>query len=114
VEKLTLTYYEGTINRAFIRGRNVLPNGDYGKVKHDRTLIPSEFPEWLIEFINAEEAHTEDRVTGEIKHNISPVIGWLRMDAKRGIPDDDRKRLAEWRSSADKAGKVIAAMLRGA
>ena len=113
VERLSLKYRNGEIQQAHLRGPNVLPNGEIGRLFHDRTLLASEFPGWLIEFINAEEAHTEDRVIGEIKHNIAPVIGWLRMDAKRGIPDDDGTRLGEWRSSADKAGKVIAAMMRG-
>lgn len=47
-------------------------------------------------------------IRGEIKHNISPVIGWLRMDAKMGRVDDDKDRLNEYRSRVDKAAEDIA------
>jgi sulfate adenylyltransferase subunit 1 (EFTu-like GTPase family) len=50
-------------------------------------------------------------VTGEIKHNISPVIGWLRMDAKNGRVDDDKDRLNEYRSRVAKAAESIVALL---
>lgn len=52
IETLSLTYHEGKITNVFVRGKNVLPDGVTGKLYHDRTLLTSEFPDWLVEFID--------------------------------------------------------------
>ena len=52
-----------------------------------------------------------EKVTGEITHNISPVVGWLRIDAKQGRVDTDMDRLNEYRSRVTKAAESIVALL---
>lgn len=113
VERLSLKYRNGRVVQVHLRGPNLLPNGEQGKLYHDRVLLVSEFPGWLIEFINKEEVAQEEKVLGEIRHHIAPVIGWLRMDAKRGIVDDDRSRLNHFRDQSVKASQKIARIMRG-
>lgn len=52
-------------------------------------------------------AELRDKVKMEIHHHISPVIGWLRSDAAKGIADWDRKRLDQWEERAGLAVDAI-------
>lgn len=55
-----------------------------------------------------------ERVKGEIAHHISPVIGWLRMDAAKGVADADGKRHDAWLERLDKAAEAVADLLEAA
>jgi hypothetical protein len=48
-----------------------------------------------------------ETVRGEISHHISPVIGWLRLDAANGKSDTDGKRHEAWLERLDKAAEAI-------
>ncbi|UXM90924.1 hypothetical protein [Paenarthrobacter sp. JL.01a] len=53
-----------------------------------------------------------ERIRGEISHHISPVIGWLRLDAEKGRSDDDGKRHDAWLERLDKATEAVAELVK--
>ena len=61
--------------------------------------------------MNARDELSE-RIKGEISHHISPVIGWLRLDAAKGVADNDAKRHDAWLERLDKAAESIAEMVK--
>jgi len=52
VELLTVTWIDGVAHRVFVRGQSVLGDGRKGKLKHDRTLVGAEIPEWMDELLD--------------------------------------------------------------
>lgn len=52
-----------------------------------------------------------EMVKGEIAHNITPVIGWLRWDAKVGRDDTDQKNLTAYRERLDRAANDVVALI---
>jgi len=54
-----------------------------------------------------------EKVKGEIAHNITPVIGWLRSDAIRGRDDSDEKNLNEYRARLQKAAEDVVKLIEG-
>jgi hypothetical protein len=50
-------------------------------------------------------------IEAEIHHNISPVIGWLRMDAAKGRVDEDQSRLNAFNERVTKAAEDIASIV---
>jgi hypothetical protein len=50
-------------------------------------------------------------VEAEIQHNISPVIGWLRMDASKGKVDEDESRVKAFNERVTKAAEDIASII---
>lgn len=47
VEQMTVSWVNGEINRIFVRGQSVRADGQFGKWRHDRNLLPSTLPEEL-------------------------------------------------------------------
>ena len=60
----------------------------------------------------SEKNDLRERVKGEISHHISPVIGWLRLDATKGLTDEDGRRHESWLERLDKAAESIAEMVK--
>jgi len=54
-----------------------------------------------------------EKVRGEISHHISPVIGWLRMDASKGRVDTDESRHKAWLERLGLAAEAIVKMAEG-
>jgi len=52
-----------------------------------------------------------EAIKGEIAHNITPVIGWLRWDAKMGRDDSDKTNLNEYRARLQKAAEDVANLI---
>lgn len=52
-------------------------------------------------------------IEAEIGHHISPVIGWLRMDAVKGRVDTDQKRSKQYYERQRLAAEAIAEKVRG-
>jgi len=61
--------------------------------------------------MSQEREELVEMVKGEIAHNISPVIGWLRYDASIGRDDADKKNLQAYRERLDKAAADVVALI---
>ena len=52
--------------------------------------------------------NNKEKIKAEISQHISPLIGWLRMDAVHGKKDFYGERLNEWYERLDLAAEAIA------
>jgi hypothetical protein len=50
-------------------------------------------------------------IKAEIAHNITPVIGWLRLDAQAGRVDADKSRYNAYEERLQKAAEDVAALM---
>ena len=55
-----------------------------------------------------------ESVKAEISHNISPLIGWLRMDAVAGVADFDGKRHDAYMERLQKAAEDVVKVIEKA
>ncbi|MEQ4566202.1 hypothetical protein [Paenarthrobacter sp. CAP02] len=62
--------------------------------------------------MSTERDELAERIRGEISHHISPVIGWLRLDAEKGRSDEDGKRHDAWLERLDKAAEAVAELTK--
>lgn len=62
--------------------------------------------------MSTERDELTEKIKGEISHHISPVIGWLRLDATKGAVDTSGKRHEAWLVRLDKATEAIAELVK--
>jgi hypothetical protein len=56
VERVSVSWMDGEVQRVFVHGQAVLADGSMGKLYHDRTLLGgTDLPEWLHEVLDIEE-----------------------------------------------------------